>query len=205
MPSFVRRSIPSLLFVLFATSSCASVMSATKEHDADAVAKMLASGAKPDEESDGVRALCQAITQNDTKIVDLLVKAKADVNKSCKQGEDTWTPPLLVAGEYADAKTVKLLLDAGADPFAKNNGDRGMRFLAYSARFSENRDAGEKTSAYLDYVERVHGRDEMLALANGRDERLPPLPAAAWQGDPGAVRQLRAVLAGWGAGWAGPI
>lgn len=62
--------------------------------------------------------------------------------------------------------------------------------------------------ALLLYAERLYGRAPRalcLTVAGerfGHGEGLSPKVERAL---PGAVRQLRAVLAGWGAGWAGPI
>jgi len=113
---------------------------------ADEVARLLASGADPREQtSRGFTALGLAAREGRIEVIEQLVKAGADPNIR-DTNENEWTPllnavhrhkrravatllrlgadpdigggrtPLIMAAGYGDTETVRLLLDGGADP-----------------------------------------------------------------------------------------
>jgi ankyrin repeat protein len=93
-------------------TASASLATAAREADAEAVRQLIASGADVNEpEADGTSALLWAAYQQSPELVSLLLKSGADPNA----GNHFGVTPLLQASRYGDATMVKLLLDAGAD------------------------------------------------------------------------------------------
>lgn len=90
---------------------------------------LLERGAEPSTPSRNemrVTALHSAVAAGHGRIARALIKASAEVNVKQRHG---WTP-LHGAAERADRQLVTLLLDAGADPSAKN--DAGMDAAGYA-------------------------------------------------------------------------
>jgi len=90
----------------------ASVASAARNADVDAVRKQIAAGSDVNEpEADGTSALLWAAYQSSPELVELLLEAGADPNTPNRFG----VTPLLQASRYGDAATIAALLDGGAD------------------------------------------------------------------------------------------
>src|SRR5512134_2236584 len=93
-------------------AAVASVATAARNADVDAVRKQIAAGSDVNEpEADGTSALLWAAYQSSPELVELLLEAGADPNTPNRFG----VTPLLQASRYGDAATIAELLDGGAD------------------------------------------------------------------------------------------
>jgi ankyrin repeat protein len=93
-------------------TASASIATAAREADADAVRKLIETGADVNElEADGSSALLWAVYEQAPDLVSMLLDAGADPNAANHFG----ITPLLQASRYGDAGMIKLLLDGGAD------------------------------------------------------------------------------------------
>jgi ankyrin repeat protein len=115
-PVRIGRSAAALLAVFAAAgvgqTAAASLATAAREADADAVRQFIESGADVNEpEADGTSALLWAAYQQSPELVSLLLESGADPNAANQFG----ITPLLQASRYGDAELIKLLLDGGAD------------------------------------------------------------------------------------------
>jgi ankyrin repeat protein len=115
------------------TSTNRPMDAAIYQGDAAMVSALLRAGAnveQPDP-STGINLLDAAILKNDVKIAELLIANKANVNHVDKLG---YTPLHWAANiDYGDSVMVKLLLQAGADPNARNKG--GLTPVQLAAKF----------------------------------------------------------------------
>lgn len=85
----------------------------------------------------GWTPLHYAATGGHTRIAAFLVGAHAEINAESANG----TTPLMMAAMYGNAATVKLLLEAGAEPYPRN--DQGLSAEDFAVR------AGREDSARL--------------------------------------------------------
>jgi ankyrin repeat protein len=93
-------------------AAVASVATAARNADIDAVRKQIAAGSDVNEpEADGTSALLWAAYQSSPELVEVLLKAGADPNTPNRFG----VTPLLQASRYGDAATIAELLDGGAN------------------------------------------------------------------------------------------
>ena len=80
---------------------------------------LLQKGADPNVYDDmGIAPIIGAARQNQSEIIEMLIKNKANVNISSKNGEET---ALHYAAEYNSGDAAKILLANGADKNAKNS------------------------------------------------------------------------------------
>ena len=101
-----------ILAVAAAQTASATIATAARDADVDAVKKMIASGADVNApEADGTSALLWAAYQQSPELVSTLLKAGANPNTPNRFG----MTPLLQASRYGDAATIDLLLKGGAD------------------------------------------------------------------------------------------
>jgi ankyrin repeat protein len=107
-----------------------------------------------------VTQLMNALRHGDRRAFERLLRANPKSAQSKGSGGDT---PLMYAALYADANSVRLLLDMGADPNARN--DAGATALLWAV------DDAEKTQLLLE-----HGAD---ANSRSNDGRTPVLLAAS--------------------------
>jgi ankyrin repeat protein len=88
---------------------------ATRENWLGTVKLLLEANAEVDDrDEDGATALCYAAAANHPKIVDALLKAKAEVDR--RSPSDLGQTPLDLAASKGYAEVCKLLLDGGASP-----------------------------------------------------------------------------------------
>jgi ankyrin repeat protein len=93
----------------------ADLLAACEKGDALEVRKLLGEGVSPNAaRSSGASALTYAIAGRHTEVARLLLEAKADPNRP-----SFGMPPLFLASEKGDVKTVELLLRHGADVNAR--------------------------------------------------------------------------------------
>jgi ankyrin repeat protein len=93
-------------------TASATVVSAARSADVDAVRKQIAAGADVNAlEPDGTSALLWAAYQSSPELVGMLLAAGADPNVANEFG----VTPLLQASRYGDAATMAVLLKGGAD------------------------------------------------------------------------------------------
>jgi ankyrin repeat protein len=93
----------------------ADLLAACEKGDALEVRKLLGEGVSPNAaRSSGASALTYAIAGRHTEVVRLLLEAKADPNRA-----SLGMPPLFLASEKGDVKTVELLLKHGANVNAR--------------------------------------------------------------------------------------
>lgn len=99
--------------------SSLEVNKATENHDVGRVKQLIRSGAEVDlKDSDGCTPLIRASLYGYSDIVELLIKAKADVNATDERiGNST---ALMCAAIQGNDHIVKLLVQAGANINAKN-------------------------------------------------------------------------------------
>lgn len=90
------------------------LIDAAMQGHAEVVRLLLRAGASIDE-GDQASALC--LTVENPQMVDLLIKARADVNRECNG-----TTPLFRAADYGQTESVKRLLAAKADIFFRAEG-----------------------------------------------------------------------------------
>jgi len=94
-----------------------TLLSAVKAGDRDAAAALVGTEGRVDidaREPDGMAALHWAVRRGDTEMVDLLVRAGANVNAVTRYG----VTPLSLAAREGHAELLERLLDAGGDPEA---------------------------------------------------------------------------------------
>lgn len=136
------------------------LMTAAQTGNVDAVKLLLAHGASVDsrEKSAGQTALMRAVAANRPAIAKLLIAAGADV----KARSNERFSPLLFATQQGNLETVKLLLDAGADPNESApdgiGGDTNARLL-----YKPNTEAG----ALLVAIDSAPEREEMFRTRSG--------------------------------------
>jgi ankyrin repeat protein len=113
----IRHSVPIVSIAMFVSvgswnAATASVVTAARDADIDAVRAQLAAGSNVNAaEADGTSALLWAAYQSSTKLVTLLLEAGADPNSANAFG----VTPLLQASRYGDVATMRALLGGGAD------------------------------------------------------------------------------------------
>ena len=101
------------------------VASAARKGDVQSITELVKSGQSPDKESgvNGWTPLMHAVHTNELKSVEAVVRAGADVNRSCCQG----LTPLILASGNGQQEIVRVLLNQGAD--AMHRGDDGRTAL----------------------------------------------------------------------------
>lgn len=103
------------------------LIDAAMQGHAEVVRLLLRAGASIDE-GDQASALC--LTVENPQMVDLLIKARADVNRECNG-----TAPLFRAADFGHAESVKMLLAAKADIFFRTEGgDTALIVAAFKNR-----------------------------------------------------------------------
>ena len=91
-----------------------ALLDATRRHDVESVRSLLSAGADPDvAQGDGLTALHLAAEAGQLQIMELLLRAGADVEPTTRIGHYT---PLHLASLTGQVDAVRLLLDAGANP-----------------------------------------------------------------------------------------
>ncbi len=98
--------------VAFAAASDASLATAAKQGDRTAVQSALKGMSKQQVVNQGTAALVWAATRDDKEMVDLLLRAGANV----KAANEFGATPIYAAAEHADPAMAVKLLAAGADP-----------------------------------------------------------------------------------------
>jgi ankyrin repeat protein len=132
----LRLGVSAALLTILATTasqtSLANVATAARDANADAVRKLIASGADVNApEADGSTALLWAAYQSSPDIVSMLLAAGADPNVA----NDFDVTPLLQASRYGDAPTIAVLLKGGADlAKATRDGETPLMAAARSGR-----------------------------------------------------------------------
>jgi uncharacterized protein len=165
-----------LLAISVNQALAATVATAARDADVDAVRKMIAAGSDVNApEPDGTSALLWAAYQSSPELVSLLLEAGADANAANRFG----VTPLLQASRYGDAATMKVLLDGGAD-------------LAASSRDGETPLHAAARSGQVDAVK--------LLLERGADpnavESLDEQTALMWATAEGHLDVVGALLEG---------
>lgn len=114
-----------LLWASCGVPSISPIASAARKGDVEAIASLAKSGQSPDEPSgvNGWTPLMHAIHTDKPQSVEALLKAGADVNRTCCRG----LSPLILASGNGQQEIVRLLLKHGADAFHK--GDDGRTAL----------------------------------------------------------------------------
>jgi ankyrin repeat protein len=153
--------------------SLSPFMRAAVTGDITAVRALLAAGASPDEsDKDGWSALDAAASRGHSDVVAELLRSGAVVDVLC----NGMTPLVCAAG--TNAETVRLLLEAGANPNGADNDTRVMETPLYYAA-----DKPEITALLIAAGANVHCSDE---------DGFTPLMAAAEDGCEAVVRLLLA-------------
>lgn len=129
---------------------------AAKVGDADALRRLLAEGAEVDARDErGWSALAYAVYDVERKqgypeVVQALIEAGADFEATIGYG----VRPLMLAAGYGEADVVAVLLNAGADPLAKNEG--GYTALAMA-----------KQKPNIDVINMLHEAEMMAGIGEG--------------------------------------
>ena len=155
-------------FSLNLTPSLDSVAHETRQHNAAAVAQLLAGGQDPNQVDNGQAALTIAAIDDDVQIAALLVKAGARVDDTDEDGNT----PLHHAAELDHIEIVRLLLDSGATVDPQNRD--GMTPLMVAASHG---------NAAIVQMLLAKGADPMKTDFTGRD-------ALGWAGNQPRVVQL---------------
>lgn len=190
MPSKPFTTPIVLVALALLTQGCATVLSATRDDDRGTLARLLRSGASPDEGStDGVTPMFEAIEQNNLEVVRMLVEAGADVNReSLCRGRKL--SPLQKAAVHGSVPIVRYLLEKGADPAAIHADDHALTLLALSP---DEKDSGRIAELILAKIEKEQGHGALVAFL---DKQSPSgwtaLAAAAYAGDAAIVHALLA-------------
>ena len=105
--------------------SISPIASAARKGDTQAIASLVKAGQSPDEPSgvNGWTPLMHAIHTNKLQSVEALLRAGANVNRSCCRG----LTPLILASGNGQSEIVRLLLQRGAD--ALHQGEDGRTAL----------------------------------------------------------------------------
>lgn len=110
-------------------SGLTPLMQSLKTPSLATVEALLALGADPerrDRKGDAaLHFLAPVLSENSKDILDLLLNQGADLERANDEGET----PILRAARWLNLTAVKLLLEAGANPFARNNRGEGIRDL----------------------------------------------------------------------------
>jgi uncharacterized protein len=171
----VRTRLPVTLLLaaalLPAESANTTLADAAMKADWPAVRELLNQKAPIDTTlPDGTSALHWAVRTNAGEIVDLLLRAGADVRAADRYG----LTPLYLACANADTAMIKKLLDAGADPnFATPAGETPLMTLLRTA------DNNEAMRALLSHGAQVNAKDKnaeqtalMVAVRENRAEAV---------------------------------
>ncbi len=122
---------PHLRFLFPGVDEARALDKAADSEDADAVQALLAKGAKPDGAADfgADPAMIVAIRKGNTAIIDMLLKAGADINLRSPQTNAT---PLSCALNHGNRAVLEHLLERGADPVAQGLTDeKSILFQAH--------------------------------------------------------------------------
>lgn len=175
------RLIAILVFVFGLASAAwagpdADLVEAAKTGDMAAVNAALKAGTSPDSTNErGATALMMAAAYNHPKIVNRLIEAGADTERT-HSGSNNATA-LMFASSAADADMVKLLLAKGAKLDTRDKkGDPAINWAVYSGRPAIAQvllDAGADTSLT------GHGNAMQIALRRGHEGTLAVLVAKA--------------------------
>jgi uncharacterized protein len=122
--------------------------SATRANNRETIRLMLEAGADPNLVSDeGESAMRWAVEQGDLEIAAMCVRSGAGKTINAFGGFCGYTP-LAMAARKLDVEMIKLLLDAGADPGARDEDDR-TAVERLPARETSKPDAWDKAMALL--------------------------------------------------------
>ena len=111
---------------------------AAGEGDVTKVEELLAAGADPKARSQhGETALHISALPGSREIAHLLLEAGADVNARTPEGETQFMTPLMWAVYHRHVDLVGDLLEAGADPFAKNEFGKSVHEMAVEIEHTE--------------------------------------------------------------------
>lgn len=108
----------SLSFNASADSNSPYLVDAAAGGEYDKVTKLLKNGASPNSEYQGTTAIMWAAQNGHSKVVELLIKEGADVNK---RDSNYGMTALMVSAAEGHTEVVRLLLDAKADVNVKDN------------------------------------------------------------------------------------
>lgn len=189
MRSKPMKRVGAVLSLLLLLPGCASVLRATRDDDRGTLARLLRSGASPDEASDdGTTPLFEAIEANNFAVARMLVDAGADVNKESRCRGRSVTP-LHKAVIHGNLAFVRYLLDKGADATAIASGKNVFVLMAGSDDATQG--SARMTRMILQNIEAKHGREAARAFL---DKQTPSgwtaLAAAAYFGDEDLVDAL---------------
>lgn len=132
------------------------LIEAAKAGDLEAVQRLIAAGADVNSVDErGWPALAHAVYNAERKrgfadVVQALVDAGANMEASIGYG----VRPLMLAAGYGEAEVVATLLNAGADPLAKNEG--GYTALAMA-----------KQKHYVDVINMLHEAEHYAGVGEG--------------------------------------
>lgn len=177
----------SLLLLL--TSSCASVLQATRDDDRKTLARLLAAGENPDGGDGESTPLFLAIEANNFAVARMLVNAGANLEQEsqCKQHSVT---PLQKAAIHGRLGFVEFLLQEGADPRKLANNETVFTLIA---RLTPSNQSAAIANVIARKIEEQSGR---RALENFLDTQAPngwtALAAAVRFGDEPLVEALLA-------------